>query len=213
MAIGIVPGEMLHKADSSLGVDIKVAEVVDAGWVVVYNMETGRSAPVNRNMLNMQLTEKKLSDGCLAFTASKERPPIGNCAKHSAVPTPTTGTFLCLLHTKHPLRNRLDELGVVTVCTKNNLANGHQVNMHMLGTHPVEWRSIQDMYERDDVEARRVEREEDRELQRSLIASISGSNGRIPSPDSPGDSPSEEQPPLYVAPKKIDRRRRPRKRA
>ena len=149
------PGEsmkdkVIHKGDEDLPTPMVRSMLESAGWVYIYDTQTGERSTANRNMLR-QLLRRKREDGSLVFTTIK--PPF----------EPKRGTYKCMLHPNDPNRGHYEELGF-PVCMKSNLTSPFQVRRHMEKRHKMEWAGIEQ--ERID-----TERAEDRKLQHILIKS------------------------------------------
>jgi len=124
------------------------SKVESAGYVYIWDTETGKQSVCNRNMLQSTLGKKR-KDGSRVFTTIK--PDF----------EPQGGERKCMLHADDENRELYDSLGLA-VCTKDNLDSPYQVTRHMQTRHPQEWETI------DDINAT-AQREEDREFQRILI--------------------------------------------
>lgn len=140
------PGTVLESANE--GIPSIVGSVKGAGYVYIWDTQTGERSQTNRNMLPTQL-KKKRPDGSRIFTTVD--PHI----------TPHRGTHKCLLHPDNENRAHYDALGL-PACHKSNLVSAFQVTRHMQTRHPAEWATIEQ--ERTDREKR-----EEREFQRALI--------------------------------------------
>ena len=140
--------QVIHSPSDTFPVDVQVASLESAGYVYVYDTETGERSVINRNMLETQLSKLR-PDGTRFFTTVK--PAF----------EPKRGTLKCLLHPDDPDRGQYDSWGFPT-CNKSNLISEFQVNRHVQIRHRMEWQTI---YE----ERERQEKEEDREFQRQLL--------------------------------------------
>jgi len=172
-------GEVVHEGDEEVPVEMTAIELESAGWVYLYDMETGERSLCNRNMLHQVL--KFTRNGKRVFTTQK--PNI----------TPSRGTLKCLLHPDHPERPHFDELGLPT-CKKANLRSPYQVELHMQKRHKAEWAAIQ--RERQDAKER-DERERQDRRDAVMAAALSG---RAPEPESESESVGSPEAPLYVSP-------------
>ena len=129
--------------------DVNQGSIVEsAGYVYIWDTQTGKSSVCNRNMLTPTLGKLR-KDGTRFFTAIKP-----NFEPHG-------GQHKCLLHQSDENRAKYDELGLA-VCTKDNLDSPYQVTVHMQARHPQEAATIEDINAT-------AQREEDREFQRVLI--------------------------------------------
>lgn len=156
------PGEsmrdkVIHKGDEDLPTPMVRSTMESAGWVYIYDTQTGERSTANRNMLR-QLLRIRRPDGSRVFTTVK--PPF----------EPERGTYKCMLHADDPNRGYYDTLGF-PVCRKSNLTSPFMVRRHMEKRHRMEWAAIEQ--ERKD-----AERAEDRKLQRTLILSATKANRR-----------------------------------
>ena len=140
---------VIHKGDAVLEAPMVVKEISSAGYVWVWDSRTFEKMPILYYMLPSRLRERR-PDGSFRFTTvdpGKE---------------PQRGTIKCRLHSDSPDRAHYNELGF-RVCKKDNITNPYQLRQHMLKKHPQEWAAI-------DEEQKSKEKEEDRALQRLLIA-------------------------------------------
>ena len=129
--------------------DVNQGSIVEsAGYVYIWDTQTGKSSVCNRNMLTSTLGKLR-KDGTRFFTTIKP-----NFEPHG-------GQHKCLLHESDENRAQYDELGLA-VCTKDNLDSPYQVTVHMQARHPQEAATIEDINAT-------AQREEDREFQRVLI--------------------------------------------
>jgi hypothetical protein len=140
--------QVIHSASDAFPVDVQVASLESAGYVYVYDNETGERSVINRNMLETQLSKLR-PDGTRFFTTVK--PAF----------EPQRGTLKCLLHPDDSSRGLYDSWGFPT-CNKSNLISEFQVNRHVQIRHRMEWQTI---YE----ERERQEKEEERAFQRQLL--------------------------------------------
>ena len=141
--------------------------VESAGYVYIWDTETGKSSVCNRNMLQSTLGKTR-KDGSRVFTTIK--PDF----------EPQGGTFKCMLHADDENRELYTSLGLA-VCTKDDLDSPYQVTRHTQTRHPQEWETINDM----NVTA---QREEDREFQRLLIQAAA-QGVTAPAPPKPETEP------------------------
>ena len=145
--------DVVHRGDEEAPAPALVSALNSAGWAYIYDTRTGDRSVTNRNMLPAQL-KKKRPDGSLVFTTRKPKT------------VPFKGKVKCLLHPDQPERAEYDQLGYPE-CDKSNIPNPHQLNLHMMHRHKVEWAAIQ--------EARKEEKErEDRKFQRDLMKTVAG---------------------------------------
>ena len=140
--------QVIHSPSDAFPIDVQVASLESAGYVYVYDTETGSRSVVNRNMLEAQLSKLR-PDGTRFFTTVK--PAF----------EPVQGTLKCLLHPDDPERGQYDSWGFPT-CNKSNLVSEFQVNRHAQIRHRMEWQTIYD-------ERERKEKEEERDFQRQLL--------------------------------------------
>ena len=149
------------------------SKVESAGYVYIWDTETGKQSVCNRNMLQSSLGKTR-KDGSRVFTTIK--PDF----------EPSGGTFKCMLHADDENRELYNSLGLA-VCIKDNLDSPYQVTRHMKTRHSQEWETI------DDINAT-AQRDEDREFQRLLIrAAAQGTTA--PAPTKPD---TDEQPPKQL---------------
>jgi len=146
--------------------------IQSAGYVYIWDTQTGKQSVCNRNMLTSTLGKLR-KDGSRFFTTIK--PDF----------EPQGGTFKCTLHADNENRELYDSLGLA-VCTKDDLDSPYQVTRHMSTRHPQEAETINDL----DATA---QREEDREFQRLLLqAAAQGVNTTAPAPDPTQPKPDKE---------------------
>jgi hypothetical protein len=144
---------VIHRGDEELAAPMIVKEISSAGYVYVYDTRTGEKIPVLYYMLPQKLRQRR-KDGSFRFDV--KNPGI----------RPKKGTFKCMLHPDSPNKEHYKELGF-RVCTKSNITNAYQLKQHMIHKHPQEWAAIEE-------ERVNREKEEDRALQRLLLASKLG---------------------------------------
>jgi len=157
---GLSAGRMLHSGNDDVPMPMGVSSLEFGGHVYVYHTQTGDRSRINSNMLAMQLT-KTLEDGSRAFTT--EKPSF----------EPEKGSIKCLLHPDDPNRAHYDALGFAT-CTKQYIPSWYQLQRHMAGRHRMENATINE-------EAERVEKEEEREFQRTLLQAAANGVANPPS--------------------------------
>jgi hypothetical protein len=150
--------------------------IESAGYVYIWDTETGKQSVCNRNMLQSTLGKTR-KDGSRVFTTIK--PDF----------EPQGGTFKCMLHADDENRELYSSLGLA-VCTKDDLDSPYQVTRHTQTRHPQEWETINDM----NVTA---QREEDREFQRLLIQAAA-QGVTAPAPPKPETEPKPEREPVVV---------------
>ena len=142
---------VIHRGDGEQPAPMTLTELTSAGWVYIYETSDGQRSTANRNMLK-ELLKVKNRDGTPRFTTRKPSYE------------PKRGTLKCLLHEDDPNRAHYSEIGLA-ICKKSNLTSPYMVTQHMRKRHPVEWQTIEK--ERID-----MEKKEDREFQRNLMAAI-----------------------------------------
>jgi len=140
---------VIHKGDETLEAPMTVKEISSAGHVWVWDTRTFEKIPIIYYMLPSKLRLRR-PDGSFRFTTI-------NPGKE-----PKGGHVKCMLHRDSPNREHYDDLSF-RYCAKSNLINDYQLQQHMIRKHPQEWAAIKE--ERD-----RKEKEEDRALQRALLA-------------------------------------------
>ena len=146
------------------------SELDKAGWVYVYfNIQEspryGDRSVVNRNMLPAQLKKRDPDTGRLAFNIRD--PGV----------RPKVGAYKCWLHAEHEMRVITDTFGFAP-CRKATMPSEYEAEQHTMHKHSREYAAL---------EARRtrMEREEDRKLQRQLIEVTAGSLGVSLNQDAP----------------------------
>uniref|UniRef100_A0A6M3K1N7 Uncharacterized protein n=1 Tax=viral metagenome TaxID=1070528 RepID=A0A6M3K1N7_9ZZZZ len=149
-----VMDKVLHRGNEGQPAPMTLSELTSAGWVYIYEVQTGERSKCNRNMLP-QLLKVKNKDNTPRFTTAKPVNP----------PFPVkVGHFKCKLHSDDPDRARYDELALPT-CRKSNLTSLFMVTQHMKKRHPQEWQTI-------DGERIDRERREDREIQQAVLGVV-----------------------------------------
>ena len=123
------------------------AEVLSAGQVYIYDTKTGERSICRRNILAHKLSLKR-PDGSLVFTTIQ--PKV----------RPKRGHLKCMLHPDE--RKPIYDTWGFPVCMKSNLTSPFQVRRHMQKRHKQEYEAIVE-------EQKRLEKEQDRKLQESLI--------------------------------------------
>lgn len=150
---GMAVGDVQHRGTDDLPVTMMASTVTSAGYVPIWNTQTGERSLTNRNMLPSQL-KKVRKDGSRVFTIYK--PSI----------EPVRGTYRCMLHAEVENREHYNTMGLAT-CPKANLTSPFQVERHMRSRHKVEWETL----ERERTER---ERNEDRAFQRQILTMAQG---------------------------------------
>ena len=149
-----LPGELtrnpvIHKGDERQPAPMTVKEISSAGYVYIWETDTYEKVPVLYYMLAQKLRQRR-PDGSFRFTTIDPHKQ------------PKRGTIKCMLHEESENRKHYDELGFRT-CPKSNITNPYQLTQHMKKRHPQEWAAIEQ-------ESKAKEREEDRSLQKLLLA-------------------------------------------
>jgi len=146
--------EMLREGGEEVSNEIapmSLKTISSAGYKYIWDSKTGEKLPVLYYMVRDKMKQKN-PDGTFRFVASDP---------HISV---FKGNVKCLLH-KDSIKNKTyDSLGF-RECKKSNLANQYQLERHMRLKHPREWESIEN-------ERKEKERQEDRELQRAVLAGL-----------------------------------------
>jgi len=154
----MAPGQVIGRSEAST---LTTSQLQSAGWVYVYNMQTGSESVINRNMLQQQL-EKRHADGSYLF--STQRP--ANASRPNA-------TVKCTLHADSPDRAKYDGMGLI-VCDKDNLLTEVDRDNHVRRRHPRAWATLEG-------EERRQEREDtrtDRRAMMEILNAMSADRGR-----------------------------------
>jgi len=142
---------IIHKGDEEQPAPMVVNQISSAGYVWIWSTETGEQVPCLYYRLG-QVLRQKLPTGKYRFSTID--PGI----------RPHRGTIKCMLHKDSPNREYYDTLGF-PVCRKSNLTNPYQLKMHMQRRHPQAWATIEQ-------ERTEKEKDEDRKLQRAILASL-----------------------------------------
>ena len=151
--------QVIHNTEEGEGapdLPMIVNSLQSAGYVYIYDTQTGERSVTNRNMLPSQL-RKTRDDGSLVFTTIRPK----KVAKR--------GSFPCYLHTSSPRRALFDTLGLAT-CRKATLTSDYEVQNHMKARHKREWGILQKM-EAD------AERDEERKWRRLMSEGLMGVMG------------------------------------
>ncbi len=154
----MVEGQVIGRSE---GATLTTSQLQSAGWVYVYNVQTGSESVINRNMLPQQL-EKRHADGSYLF--STQRP--ANASRPNA-------NVKCTLHPDGPDRAKYDGMGLI-VCEKDNLLTDMDRDTHVKRRHPRAWATLEG-------EERRQEREDtrtDRRAMMEILNAISADRGR-----------------------------------
>ena len=154
----MVAGQVIGRSEAST---LTTSQLQSAGWVYVYNVQTGSESVINRNMLPQQL-EKRHADGSYLF--STQRPADAPRAN---------GNIKCTLHADGPDRAKYDGMGLI-VCAKSNLLTDTDRDTHVRRRHPRAWATLEG-------EERRQEREDtrtDRRAMMEILNAISADRGR-----------------------------------
>lgn len=176
---------VLQRGDSESAPTMVVHEISSAGYIYLFETDTGDRVPCLYYMAGQKLRSK-----------FKDGPNMGKYRFSTVAPKVRRkrGTFKCLLHTESPDRGHYDDLGFKT-CPKSNITNQYQLTQHMRLRHKQEWAAIEEeRYQR--------ERQEDRALQR-LVLEQAGGKTTVAQEETVG-SPEA---PLYVS----DKPEKPRK--
>jgi len=135
---------IVGNADEGLGVSA-ISELSSAGYVWMYDTQTGDPSRTNLNMLPEQL-QKTREDGSRRFTTND--PGF----------RPVVGTIKCMLHADDPSRETYSAMGL-PVCPKATILSKMSLLDHMRHKHPQENKMISQLTT-DAKEARQTEREE-----------------------------------------------------
>ena len=141
---------VIHRGDAELAAPMTVKEISSAGYVWVWDSRSFEKIPILYYMLPSKLRQRR-PDGSYRFTTTDPGKQ------------PARGTIKCMLHPDGENRKHYDELGF-RVCPKDNMTNNYQMQQHMIKKHPQEWKAIKE-------EKETKEKDEDRQLQRLLLAS------------------------------------------
>ena len=155
---GMASGQVIGRSEAST---LTTSQLQSAGWVYVYNVQTGSESVINRNMLPQQL-EKRHADGSYLF--STQRP--------TNIPRPNAN-IKCTLHPDGPDRAKYDGMGLI-VCEKDNLLTDMDRDTHVRRRHPRAWATLEG-------EERRQEREDtrtDRRAMMEILNAMSADRGR-----------------------------------
>lgn len=150
--------DVIHAGDGDVPAPILAAALDSAGYVYIYDRKTGERSVTSRNMLPAQLRKLNV-DGEKMFTLQAPAKP------------PERGHFKCWLHGDNR-RPEYDKWGL-PVCRKGNLMNELEVRQHMKTRHKRSWEAIEEHRER-------IEREEDRALQRLVLEQALRGEGEGP---------------------------------
>lgn len=140
---------IISRGEETGGAPVVVNKITSAGYVYLWDTRNYQEAPILYYMLQQKLRERR-KDGSYRWTT------VDPGRK------PRRGTYRCLLHTEDSNREHYNSLGF-PVCPKGNLANLYEVRRHMQLKHKSVWAAIEE-------ERRQNEREEDRALQKLLLA-------------------------------------------
>ena len=144
---------VIHSMSDEFPIDVTVSSLESSGYVYIYDTETAERSITSQDRLAQKLQQLR-SNKTRWFTTVK--PDFA----------PHRGTLKCLLHPDDPDRRLYASWGFAE-CTKANLTTEFQVTRHVQVRHRMEWQTIE-------AEQERAEREEERNFQRQLLASFSG---------------------------------------
>lgn len=154
-------------AGVSMGEDVGVTgtSVTSAGYVTMWNTDTREHSTFNMNAVRSKLREVFPNDyannvalrGLPCWTATAPSEP------------PWRGTSTCPLHESRPERVAYDTVGYPQ-CSRIELPNEMDAQEHLRLKHPRTWKLMQ--VQKDEVE--RIAQEEDRTLNRQILAHLAG---------------------------------------
>ncbi len=99
----------------------------------LYRMDSGQSLQCPEFALELTLNKRDRLTGDLLFTAKK-----------SLAPEWKPGTISCFLGVDSPLKDDLDEIGLLANCPKSNLTSVHAARRHGMSRHTQEWAAWQE---------------------------------------------------------------------
>ena len=167
---------LLHKTIEGVEAEMKLQEVTSAGYLYVWDTETGEKLPILSYMLPAKMRQLR-PDGKPRFTGHDPKIKIWR------------GQIKCRLHQDDPERKHFDDLGL-RVCRKSNITNPHALIQHMRLKHPQEWKQI-------DEEKKGKERLEDRQLQQAILLSLTRDKVE-PNVESKEEKKEEGLDPVYL---------------
>ncbi len=142
-------GDVIHRGDGEVPAPMFHVRKQGPGYTDIYDTLTGEKSVTDINMLPTQL-RKRRPDGSKVFTT------------HDPGIKVIRGTIKCLLHKDGPNRKVYNEMGLPE-CNAANIPSPHQLSLHMQHKHKTAWQTIE-------AERLAVEKAEDREMQRALLA-------------------------------------------
>ena len=132
-------------ASTSNGMTMTASELNSAGYVYVYDTQTGARSTVNRNMLPGVL-QKRRANGSYFFSTKMPDVEI------------LTGTIKCVLHPDDENRKKYDSYGFIT-CNKSNFKTRLDRDRHLRTRHKRAFETLQTEEARERQEADRLERQ------------------------------------------------------
>ena len=147
----LLENPVLNEGTRAAPLPTVVTELKSAGYMYIWDTESGERSLTNKNMLPTQL-KKLRPNGKRYFTTIDPGIRIKR------------GTHRCMLHPENANREHYDNLGFA-LCFKSNLANPYQVRRHMQKRHKDEYTAIQE-------EIADARREEDRDAQKLMMQTI-----------------------------------------
>ena len=163
----VKPGFIANRGDDSeKPFPSVVTSVESAGYVTVYNQNTGDTSVINVNTLG-QILKKRYPTSQDGVTPE---PLAGQRVFTLRDPCirPKKGQFKCFLHAEDPRRKEWDALGL-PVCPAGNLASAYHRDRHLSKKHKDEGATIADIDRRKREDEDKADRKEDREMQREIL--------------------------------------------
>lgn len=171
------PGGFENVSMGTEGVEVRKTTVTSAGYVTMWNTDTYESAVMNMNSVRTKLRETFPADhprkpNQPAWTASDPSLMLGPAGEVIGVDEskkPWRGTATCPLHASRPERAAYNLQGYPE-CDRIELPNEAEAQRHLLKKHPDTYRQINEVR----IEADRKSAEEDRIINRRILAKLVG---------------------------------------
>jgi len=156
------PGGMEGISMGDDGVEVKKTSVKSAGYIVMWNTDTFEPSRFNMNGVRAKLGEVFPPD-------HPRRAGLPAWTSFDPKKTPWRGTATCPLHASQPERTHYDTLGYPE-CSRIQLPNAMEAREHLRKKHPATFRQMNE----DKADMDRKAQEEDRNINRRILAKLAG---------------------------------------
>jgi|TARA_R110002033_G_scaffold167165_1_gene206163 hypothetical protein len=176
------PGGLQGTNTGDEDVPITNTRVTSAGYVTMWNTDTKEPSIFNMNGVRAKLKEVFPKD----YVNNPSMRGLSCWTPDQPNESPWRGNVTCPLHADRPERAAFDAVGYPR-CHKNNIPNEMEAQRHLLRKHHQEW----EMMNTQRLEIERIAQEEDRSLNRKILAHLAG----VPEDTAPVDVIETPQPP------------------